>query len=159
MAKHIQADIPNDDFRIVEKWIDAAFRRGSRLPAGLVSSTMHEAMRMYVQADSRPRKFLQPPGILKCRNQRLSHSPKHSGPAGLVSSTMHEAMRMCVHADSRPRKFSQPPEILKCRNHAQTVSLTKAQWKTGGKWQLPGVENNNCKVACAWAATDSTSTF
>ncbi|KAK2568505.1 hypothetical protein P5673_007566 [Acropora cervicornis] len=82
MAKHIQADIPNDDFRIMEKWIDAAFRRGSRLPAGLVSSTMHEAMRMCVHADSRPRKFSQPPGILKCRNQILSCSSKHSGKQG-----------------------------------------------------------------------------
>lgn len=38
---------------------------------------------------------------------------------------------------------------------SETVSLTKAQWKTGGKWQLPGVENNNCRVACAWAETNS----
>ena len=157
MAKHIQADIPNDDFRIMEKWIDAAFRRGSRLPAGLVSSTMHEAMRMCVHADSRPRKFSQPPAILKCRNQTVSLTK-----AQWASwfGVFHNAWSY-AHVYSRRFKTAQVLATIGDSQvqKSETVSLTKAQWKTGGKWQLPGVENNNCKVACAWAATDSTSTF
>ena len=84
MAKHIQTDIPNDYFRIMEKWIDAAFRRGGRLPAGL------------------------------------------------VSSTIHEDMRMCVHAEARPCKFSKTTGDSQVQK-SETVSLTKAQWKTERK--------------------------